>query len=1158
MAEKRSFDQDQQKTIQMTDNAVVSAGAGSGKTTVLSQRFAYLVFEKHIPVDEILTLTFTNKATVEMYDRIHKTLKEKDPKSVAEFYKANIKTFDSYCASIAKKHSNIYGLAPDFTVDNETLTEAINKKALSFLLAHEKNTAIQALVQTKDSVSIAEELFAEPILTRGTISCPIDFESDLEKQKEHIIQKWNIETENTLSLYKTLLQLLNDFEGNRNSATFIQIVENAQKELPEDPLLDSSNFTKTTSDAMFTFAMSITLLSSKLPGSLKGSNIGEIKDTLKALRNQATILYSLANYVYAFPLIQQLIPLLSEFQEIVNDTKRSLKAITYADAASIAMCILRDYPEYRKIEKQRFKAIMIDEFQDNNMAQRDLLFMLAEKPDRMEKGIPSAEDLCPDKLFFVGDEKQSIYRFRGADVSVFRGLSKDFADGNISLKTNYRSHPALIAAFNTIFGGIAYPTDTDQKRIIPSAFFNEAQEKDHSQNIADYEAVYHTVLLPKALEENKKDIDYSPRIHIVSHLQDDTENNESNEDSVSKDEQEATWVAEKICELLKQKKYKETDIAILFRSYALQPLYERTFLSYGIPYSAEVATGFFNDGPTNDLFAFLRLCAYPQDTLAYAQVLHSPFVNLSMEETEKILAQLPEQNKMPFSELSEDQLCEDSLRRYKKAAQEYQHLYQKAGTVELTQLVSELWFNFGYRFETEWNQTVSMYATMYDRIFELARLADMQNTSLAEFVDSVRVYSDEKAKLENMDIPLEQKNGVHLLSIHKSKGLEYPVVFICGAGKRGAADSNKNAVYISKQYGITFNTPPNPLYKGKDNKTDNYFYNLAKEENNKMAGAELRRLMYVAITRAKEEVYITGITYEKEDTSFEKLPGNATAPTKLQDIIKPAIMFYQNNTEAQAFAPFTFEEIEVQAKSNKKTQQRTRTQFIEQFSSLIENAQVLQTENVKSLYLSPSHLADEQKEADKSQNTSEVPYKEINEIVESSDNRFGYNDFGTIAHAFMESAINGTEVSVSQNAYAGIDDSETKKKKINAICQEMKNKFLQSELGQKAIQSKWHRCEYSFRDRIDNFILKGQIDLVFKNEDETYTLVDYKTNQTVEPEEYKEQLACYRHALCNMLNCKESDIRCVLYYLRFAKEEDISNLCETVDIKEAVKRASDR
>ena len=122
----------------------------------------------------------------------------------------------------------------------------------------------------------------------------------------------------------------------------------------------------------------------------------------------------------------------------------------------------------------------------------------------------------------------------------------------------------------------------------------------------------------------------------------------------------------------------------------------------------------------------------------------------------------------------------------------------------------------------------------------------------------------------------------------------------------------------------------------------------------------------------------------------------------------------------------------------------------------------------------------------------------------------------------------------------------------------MKEQFIKSELGKKAKESDWHKCEYSFRCRIDSKILKGQIDLVFKNKDGTYTLVDYKTNQTVEPEEYKEQLACYRHALCNMLNCKESDIRCVLYYLRFAKEEDISNLCETVDIKEAVKRASDR
>ena len=79
---------------------------------------------------------------------------------------------------------------------------------------------------------------------------------------------------------------------------------------------------------------------------------------------------------------------------------------------------------------------------------------------------------------------------------------------------------------------------------------------------------------------------------------------------------------------------------------------------------------------------------------------------------------------------------------------------------------------------------------------------------------------------------------------------------------------------------------------------------------------------------------------------------------------------------------------------------------------------------------------------------------------------------------------------------------------------------------------------------------------MFKNKDGTYTLVDYKTNQTINPDEYKEQLACYRYALCSLLNCKESDISCILYYLRFAKAEDISELCSTVDIKEAVQKAA--
>ena len=104
---ERTFDENQKKAITVSRNAVVSAGAGSGKTTVLAERFSYLVTEKHYNADQILTLTFTKKATVEMSDRIYKVLKKKAPEQAAQFFKSNIKTLDSYCNSVAKTGAHL-------------------------------------------------------------------------------------------------------------------------------------------------------------------------------------------------------------------------------------------------------------------------------------------------------------------------------------------------------------------------------------------------------------------------------------------------------------------------------------------------------------------------------------------------------------------------------------------------------------------------------------------------------------------------------------------------------------------------------------------------------------------------------------------------------------------------------------------------------------------------------------------------------------------------------------------------------------------------------------------------------------------------------------------------------------------------------------------
>jgi ATP-dependent exoDNAse (exonuclease V) beta subunit len=110
--------------------------------------------------------------------------------------------------------------------------------------------------------------------------------------------------------------------------------------------------------------------------------------------------------------------------------------------------------------------------------------------------------------------------------------------------------------------------------------------------------------------------------------------------------------------------------------------------------------------------------------------------------------------------------------------------------IKIADLISYLWYEIGYRYETIWNRSVEMYNYMYDMLFELARKADVDSIGLAEFVDNVDSYQDESEKLDGMEIPLESSEGVHILSIFKSKGLEYPVVFLCSIGKDSKADVN--------------------------------------------------------------------------------------------------------------------------------------------------------------------------------------------------------------------------------------------------------------------------------------------------------------------------------------------------------------------------------
>ncbi|MBQ5383975.1 MAG: UvrD-helicase domain-containing protein [Treponema sp.] len=1110
-----NFDVSQNKAINIEKNTVVSAGAGSGKTSVLSARFAHLVLDKKYKVEEILTLTFTKKATVEMYGRIYKTLKEKDPDSVKDFYKANIKTLDSYCAYIAKTGAHFYGISPSFTVDKKAAEEAISSMALPFILEHRNNPGLKALLTPQNHQQIADELFTSPMLANSPIAEPIDFYAELEKQRKKIKDDWAEYCQKSFSTIDEIKEAVDEYEGNKNTKLITALSAALEKGFPDFPVLDEDTFKNSSTEKMVSFVFFVGSFA-KVP--LTGKCPEDIKELVKQLREIQQKLISMTNFVSGGKITESLIPLMEEFQKKANDVKRKRSILTYADVSSLALKTLIDHPEIRRAEKKKYKSIMIDEFQDNNEMQKKLLFLLAEKIERTERSVPDARELYDDKLFFVGDEKQSIYRFRGADVSVFRGLSDDFKDGNLKLMTNYRSTPALIAAFNTIFGGTKYPLDTrGGKSSLPSVFFN-SEEKGLAEK---YEPVYTDAEISEADQKKILEMDekafkkfYEPKIHMAFYEKE----NDSEADELTDDEAQAAWVVNEIKKLIDEKKAEPDDIAVLFRNYKYQPTYEKNLLYSGIPYNSETITGFFNSSVVSDIFSFLRICAYPNDLLAFQKVLESSVVNLSVEEVDSVLCQ----SGSAFEQDGENILNGKSKARYRHAKEIYEKISEDSKNQPIAKTVTDFWYSFGYRYETMWNQRATMYSTLYDRIFELARNADTECRNLSDFVDSVRTYEDESKHLDDMDIPMEQKKGVHLMTIHKSKGLQFKYVFITNVDHGSAKDKNASKVFVSKEFGLTINTPKDPALSEKSN----YFWDLVSEEDKKMAQAELKRLVYVAVTRAIEEVYVTGCTGGRKNSD------------SIYEILNPVIEYFSND-ENKAYSPFTVTQIPPMQKNAPLDFVSGKKEVIGRLEEYFENAAEIEYEKEEKKYVNPSSHDAEPEHAFSSDASGKIyPFSEIDEIVKNKPG-FSLADFGTIAHGFMEAAINGCEPKIKNSSIQGLEGNKKYLEEISSACKRMKEQFMKTKVAKEAVSSKWRKAEYSFKSFSEGKIISGQIDLVYENQDGGYTVVDYKTNREIKPEIYYTQLGYYKKAVSEMRNVPEEKVRCVLYYLRHGKEIEI-------------------
>lgn len=1062
-------DAHQMAAIMCDDNCVVSAGAGSGKTTVLSYRFLRLVLEGKAKADEILTLTFTRKAAREMQKRIHGQLLlcSDDPTiaaQVADFGSTAIATLDSFCSSIVKLDSLYYGIVSDFAIDDEASKKSVRQCAKALLDSWPQSDGAQIL----STLYTPDRLIDEVLLPLASLHYPLPHSVD-EKAATTILTAVESAYEQLMGDLVVILSRYASLED--STKTVVEVASDART------ILDRLSGCATWQDEL-------DLLSSAFGHRRKPT--GKKGDALIISESWADYLKSRTSVCVALALLTEpkrltdVLTFTARFIEAVHTSKRESGILTFADVANLAVDILTRNKMIRRRFKERFRYIMIDEFQDNNELQKDLLYLLSERQDGERDGVPTAGDLEAQKLFFVGDEKQSIYRFRGADVSVFKMLGDELvANGGkaFSLSTNYRSEPALIEWFNEIFPSIM-------------AHSGEVWEADFQQ------------LGTRAPTEGIK-----PSVRVL--IKPYRENESEEEEMASASESEAYRVAALVEEMLNTDSFLipskdgprrpvSGDIALLMRTTANQLSFEKALRQRKIPYSVQAARSLMLESVAGDLYAMLQLLLYPEDRLAYAVVLRSPFCNLS----DRSLSIVVHQDLfVPI-----DGLSEDDLGRLAHCGAVYGRLRALVGVVSLSALVHVLFYESGYYLHLAQKEEYQVYLEHYAFLYRLAQIQEEQGKSVSQFVDFLREHLGENEKIEDLEVIKEVEEGVQIMSIHKSKGLEFPIVIVANTGSK----AKRSESLLS-----TFASIPTPHYldtaiaeSATKFMTARHAGQLeGRDEELLRERAELKRLLYVALTRSETHLVFSG-SFGRNNRSLsddgqadtlllmltESLGIDINEPSGQVGIVR--IEAIDSITERHLYSGRGEGEAPLVARL-----EAARAWYEAPRRTIVPIAIRV---GVTTLY-PPRPSSD----------AMQLPHLESDDILA----RYGEEQvagFGTLVHTLIEQALVGTdgeELAIPMELSRTL--SETECSQLLADGRSLASSFLAGEFFAKEIAPYPRRVEEGFFLRVEGagraLVVEGAIDLVVDQGDRLL-VVDFKSDRYWDEAAHESQVRTYMEA----------------------------------------------
>ncbi|QDU09597.1 UvrD-helicase domain-containing protein [Gimesia aquarii] len=1123
MSNEPKYTDQQAAAINRRDVSIaLSAGAGCGKTFVLTQRFLKLI-EPGTPSDRlnhIVAITFTERAAREMRDRIRETCLEQlrncPVEEVAHWQavirgldSARISTIHSFCTSILRTHAVSANLDPHFGLLEQGTSDAFLRKvvreAVHELLKQENVDGMQMVYQ------YGLEKTYELLITLVPQQFRIEFDHfagmTAEKLAARIREFWSqtfvpLQLEEIANSESTqfLIKLMNEYQpAHPKMRERFQVLNSRLPEL-------KNGAEQNRSELLATLISHAKIQGAGTKKDWDDLDIYEqVKNGFELLRKTLGKIYeNLAPDASRFLLAAETSLMVLRVTEFVakryQQSKSEKGLLDFDDLLLQTRDLFRRDPHARQRAAAGIQFLMVDEFQDTDPVQSEIVRALCGK------------ELLTGKLFLVGDAKQSIYRFRRADPEVFHQLRMEIPEaGRLPLSTNFRSQPAILNFTNCLF--------------------SSAMEH------------YYEPLMPF----DKKQHSPTPGIEFLFASPDDPEL----KGAEAVRETEAEWIAARVRQLLDDetprvwaknsqtgerelRRVEPGDICILFRALSNVSLYEKALQKQDLDYYLVGGRAFYAQ---QEIYDVSNLCQYldnPDDELSLLGILRSPFFSLS-DDTIYSIVRNAETLAEAIRTLPPDELQPEQKRQVLYAQSVLAELRSKKDRLSLAELLNLALERTGYDAALLNEFLGERKIANLRKLIELARNFESTGLfTLKDFVQRIRDSILEESKEELAATLPETSDVIRLMTIHQSKGLEFPIVIVADLDRKSHGGSK--APFLHPEWGALLSLPAE-----RGVVPENYAFKMHHALEQRANEEETVRLLYVAVTRAADYLILSaGLPYDRKYQSpWMKLLARHFDLSTGTPAVDPYLgKISLGTTSADQIPQIHVHQVKPQLtfKRVQKRKELKPSQFLQALEQVTPEALPItytpfHPDRGERTHVSVSHL--EEIDAELQQSLIHWQGEIVTEHSLTSDEA---TQLGTLTHAVIERLEPDQPGQATQIVESILFDQPSQiQQRLKPLIMQQISAWYQSDLCKILESASSHYRELDFllrwpeagseADQMDQkrsvpITIMGTIDALFKTAAGEWMLLDYKTGPRLAhmsnedlTEEYEFQLGVYTLAV---------------------------------------------